>query len=118
MAQNQSLITVTQDGGDIVISGALGDLNEFPSSVVEQGTHKWIALDIATGLKSIVGATWNGYTMTQADEDEASSLGLPHGHIIYWAKADVLVNTPAEITITAEGKEDCELTVSFEDNSL
>lgn len=60
------------------------------------GEHKWIGLDIATNLKSIVGATWNGYEMTQADEDEATGLGLPKGHIVYWAAAE---NLPATVTI-------------------
>ena len=115
MVANQGLITLTQNGNEIVIKGALGDLHEFASSDPNQGTAKWIGIDVHTGLKSIVGATWNGYTLTQDDEDEALGLGLPKGHIVFWAKAEALAEEPYTIRMTAEGKEDTELTVSFED---
>ena len=115
MVANQGAITLTQNGDEIVIRGALDDMVEFASSDPNQGSAKWIGIDIDTGLKSIVGATWNGYTLTQDDEDEALGLGLPKGHIVFWAKAEALASTPYEIVMTAEGKEDSELTVSFED---
>ena len=78
----------------------------------QDAEHQWIALDIDTGLPSIVGATWGSYTLTQDDADEAASLGLGAGHIIYWAKADVLAETPAVITIGAEGYSDTKITIA------
>ena len=92
----------------------MADLIAFPSSVPAQGTHKWLAIDIATNLPSIVGATWNGSALTQADEDEAASVGLGKGHIIYWTKCDVIAETPATVTIGKEGMEDIVLTFNFE----
>ncbi|MBO7079821.1 MAG: hypothetical protein J6W64_08455 [Bacilli bacterium] len=91
-------------------------MNEFASTNPSQGTHKWIGVDINTGLDTIVGATWNGYALTQDDVDEAASVGLGAGHIIFWTKADVIATTPANITIGAEGKEDVTITVSFVDS--
>ncbi len=117
MVANQAAITVNQVGNDITISGKLSDLIEFASSNPAQGEHKWVALDINTHLPSIVGATWDGSELTQADEDEATDLGLPKGHIIFWAKADAL-SEAREITIGAEGKDDCVFSVKFEDESL
>lgn len=117
MVANQAAVTVSQVGNEITISGNLSELNEFASSVQAQGSHKWVALDINTGLKSIVGATWDGSELTQDDADEAAGLGLPRGHIIFWAKADAL-GTAREITIGAEGKEPCVFSVKFVDTGL
>lgn len=118
MVANQAAVTVTQNGDEIVISGDLANLIEFASSNPAQGEHKWVAVDIDTNLPSIVGATWDGSELTQADEDEATQLGLPKGHIVFWAKADALVEDARVITIGLEGKEDCEITVLFEDTGL
>lgn len=115
MVANQGAVTVSQSGENITITGSLGDLIAFPSSVAAQGTHKWIALDLATNLDSIVGATWNGAALTQADVEEAASVGLRAGHIIFWTKADVIVSTPAQIIIGATEREPAAFTVSFID---
>ena len=104
-----------KSGSNIIVTGDLDTLNTFNSTNPSQGEHKWIGIDIDTGLDSIVGATWNGYPLTQDDVNEATSVGLGAGHIIFWAKADVIATTPANITIGKEGCEDVVLTVSFED---
>ena len=90
-------------------------MNEFASTNPAQGSAKWIGLDLDTGLDTIVGATWNGYTLTEDDVAEAASVGLGAGHIIFWAKAEAIAETPRTITIGAPDKEDVTITVSFED---
>ena len=90
-------------------------MNEFASTNPSQGTHKWVGIDIDTGLDTIVNATWNGSALTQDDVDEAASVGLGAGHIIFWAKADEIVSTPRTIVIGAEGHDDVIITVSFVD---
>ena len=112
MQTNHGAVTVEQSGSEISIKGNLESLISYPSSNPAQGEHKWIALDIDTGLDSIVGATWDGSELTQADEDEASDLGLAKGHIIFWAKCDVLVSEPRTITIGTDD-EDLVFTVKF-----
>ena len=59
-------------------------MKTFASTNEAQGSAKWIGLDIATDLETIVGATWNGSELTQADVDEAASVGLGAGHIVFW----------------------------------
>ncbi len=112
MQTNQGAVAVEQSGESINIKGHLADLISFASSNPAQGEHKWIGLDIDTKLDSIVGATWNGSELSQADEDEATGLGLAKGHIIFWAKAEDLANAPRTITIGADGKE-MKLTIAF-----
>ena len=108
---NQDMISVIK-GSDTewVVVGSLEELKSFDSTNPAQGNGKWIGIDIDTGLDTIVGATWNGYTLTQDDVNEAASVGLGAGHIIFWAKAEAL---PRTITIGAPEKENISVTVSF-----
>ena len=89
-----------------MISGALDSLKTFASTNPAQGEGKWIGLDLNTGLDSIIGAKWgSSYLLTQDDVDEAASVGLGAGHIIFWTKAEDL---PKTILIN-----DVEYSVSF-----
>lgn len=115
MVINNGAVVVEQSGDSVVVKGHLDDLVEFPSSNQAQGSAKWIGLDIDTGLDTIEGATWNGYTLTAADVEEAAGLGLGAGHIVFWTKAEAIAETPAQIEIGAEGKEPKHLVVSFEE---
>ena len=91
---NQDAVTVTQHGNTITIIGSLNALNSFASTNPAQGSGKWIGLDLNTGLDTIVGSTWgDSYELTQEDVDEAASVGLGAGHIIFWTKAEDLPKT-------------------------
>ena len=82
-------------------------LNTFASTNAAQGSGKWIGLDLDTGLDTIVGVTWGeNYALTQDDVDEAASVGLGAGHIVFWTKAEDL---PKTIKVNGES-----FTVSFE----
>lgn len=98
-------------GGDT--EWVVDELKSFDSTNLAQGNGKQVGIDIDTGLDTIVGATWNGYALTQDDVDEAASIGLGAGHIIFWTKAKAL---PRTITIGASEKEDVSITVSFRDH--
>ena len=90
---NQDAVTVTSNESTITVKGNLETLNTFASTNEAQGSGKWIGIDINTGLDSILDATWGGQPLTQADVDEAASVGLGAGHIIFWVKAEALPRT-------------------------
>lgn len=90
---NQDAVTVTSDESTITVKGNLETLNTFASTNEAQGSGKWIGIDIDTGLDSILDVTWGGQPLTQADVDEAASVGLGAGHIIFWVKAEALPRT-------------------------
>ena len=90
---NQDAVTVTSDESTITVKGNLETLNTFASTNEAQGSGKWIGIDIDTGLDSILDVTWGGQSLTQADVDEAASVGLGDGHIIFWVKAEALPRT-------------------------
>ena len=48
--------------------------------------------------------------MTEADVEEAASVGLGAGHIIFWVKAEDL---PKNVTIGKEGYETVSLTIEM-----
>lgn len=100
---NQDAVTVSQEGNVITVSGDLANLNTFASTDPNQGSGKWIGLDIDTGLDTIVGSIWgDSYELTQADADDAASVGLGAGHLVFWAKAEDL---PRTIKINGESFE-------------
>lgn len=111
---NQDAITVTQSGNVITVNGDLDALNSYAATNPEGGSGKFIGLDIDTHLTTINGATWNGYPLTNADIEEAASIGLGAGHIVFWPKAENLVANPYEVTIGATGHTSTTLTVRFE----
>lgn len=90
---NQDAVTVTSNESTITVKGNLETLNTFASTNEAQGSGKWIGIDINTGLDSILDVTWGGQPLTQADVDEAASVGLGAGHIIFWVKAEALPRT-------------------------
>jgi len=114
---NQDAVTVAQQGGSVTVTANTGALNAFTSTVSEQGTHQWVGLVVATGQPSIIGVKYNGTELTQADVDEAASVGAPAGSFVLWLKADVVINTPYSFTLSKAGKTDKEITVSMQDTT-
>lgn len=102
---NQAAVKgVSYTGGVATIDVDVSDLTAYASDDPNQGTHKWIGLDVNTGLNTIVGLVYNGsYTMSQTDVEEAATVALGAGHFVLWVKADELVETPKTITIGKRG---------------
>ena len=83
--QSHATITEIEDGVyQIVAEG----LKSYASTNPAQGTHEWLGIVISTGEDSIIGLTFDGYTCTQADVDDATSVHLSAGDMIFWFKAD------------------------------
>lgn len=84
---NINNVTVEFNSDVITITGDINALQAYPSSNPAQGTHKWVPLEIATGLSSIVGVKFNGAELTEQDRQEALSLGMAEGSFVLWIKA-------------------------------
>lgn len=98
--QNKMACAVVDDTLNIT---SLEELRVFESTDENQGSAKWIGIDIDTGLDSIIGALWGSYALTDVDVGDAESVGLGAGHIIFWAKAEDLMSSARTITISADG---------------
>ena len=98
-----------------MIVGHLNELNSYLSTNEYQaslGASKWIAIDLGTNISDITKLTWNGSPLSQEDAQEAISLGLDEGHLIFWARAEQL---PKVIKIGRAGYADSEYKVIFVD---
>ena len=117
-AENQDRVTILKDGNDITIQ-INEELNEFMSTNEHQQdrAHQWVAIDIDTGMSDIRQVTWDGEPLTDADVADATSLGLPAGHLVFWAKADVIATAPRTITLGATGREATVLLVTVDDRT-
>lgn len=109
---NQEHVAFAVTGNQLRMSSTEA-LRRFESSNEEQGAGQWVAIDIDTGLNSIVGAFFGDYELTEDDELEAASIGLPAGHIVFWVKADVVSIASRTITISADGYKPTVLTVRY-----
>ena len=111
---NQDATVIAQTGNKITVSEAAGQQwGSYESDNPAQGEHEWVGLDINTGEKDITKVTFNGTLLTQADVDEAASIGLGAGHFVLWAKADDTAGYPREITLGTQGKEDTKITIEI-----
>lgn len=103
-AANNTKASVSLADGVITVTAYVDDLEESESSAPGQGTHKWIGLGIGTGLSSVALAKYNGVQLTDADAEEAVSVGLDQpGEFVLYIRADEVVDTPKSITLKADG---------------
>ena len=101
---NNAVKSVKNKNGTVTISVDLDDLTSFASSDPNQGTGKWLALEVKTGVKPITGVTYNGSSLTAQDIADAEATGCSEGSFVLYIKADVVVGTPKTFTLGANGK--------------
>ena len=110
---NQDNVRFAVTGNQLRI-GSVVPLRSFASTNPNQTPGEWVAIDIDTGLDTIVGAQWgDSYILNEDDVAEAASVGLGAGHIIYWVKANECANISKTATITADGYKPTQLVVKY-----
>jgi hypothetical protein len=110
-ANQDKVSSVTVTNNVITIAVDVDELVEFPSSNVLQGTHKWIGIEITTGLSDITKIKYNGYQLTADDVAETAVCGGSAGDIIMWLKCDEIINTPKRFTLWSSGYAESEFSV-------
>ena len=101
---NQSKVTgIAIENNIITVSVPVKDLVAFPSSKPAQGTHKWVGMNITTGLSDITAIKYNGSQLTAADVTEAATVGGSAGDIVMWLKCDEIVNIAKVFTLWSTG---------------
>ena len=110
---NNAKAFVSLADGVITVTADVDELEESESSAPGQGTHKWIGLGIGTGLSSVALAKYNGAQLSDADAEEAVSVGLDQpGEFVLYIRADEVVDTPKAITLKADGYPEMTLTIT------
>lgn len=85
----------------------------FPSSDVSQGTHKWLALEVNTGITPITDVTYNGHALTEQDIADAVATGCSDKSFVLYIKADEVVDTPKTFTLGTTDREDITITIKI-----
>jgi hypothetical protein len=112
-AANNAKASASLADGVITVTADVDDLEESESSTTGQGTHKWIGLGIGTGLSSVALAKYNSAQLTDADAEEAVSVGLDQpGEFVLYIRADEVVDTPKTITLKADGYGEIVITIA------
>ena len=112
-ARNNEKASVALGDAVITITANVDDLEESESSAPGQGTHKWIGLGIGTGLSSVTLAKYNGAPLTNADAEEAASVGLDQpGEFVLYIRAEEVAETPKTIMLKADGYPEVSITIT------
>ena len=112
-AANNEKASVSLADGVITVTADVDDLEESESSAPGQGTHKWIGLGIGTGLPSVTLVKYNGTPLTDADAQEAASVGLDQaGEFVLYIRAEEVAGTPKVIMLKADGYPEVSLNIT------
>ena len=111
VANKAKVQSVTLADGVITVTVDVNELTESASSDPNQGTHKWVALEIGTGISDITGVKLNGATLTEQDATDAQTAGCSSGSIVLYIKVEEAAETPVAFTLWADGYGETSLTV-------
>lgn len=119
-AFNTGKATVTIDGTDITItlSCKVSELKDADHGET-WGVHKWLGFGVTTGLgTSVAGVVFDDgtskVTLTDADDAEASDVGLTTGDFILYIKAEnVFANGGQSFVLSGLGKEQTTYTMKI-----
>ena len=103
--------SVTLEDGKITVTVDPDELEESASSEPSQGTHKWLALEIGTGITPVTGLKYNGYQLTDQDISDATATGCATGSFVLYIKAEEVLETPKSFTLDAAGHKEAGLTI-------
>ena len=120
-ATNSAAATVTY--ADNVITVSVPSVKELLDSDHGEywGTHKWLGFGVSTGLNSVVGLSFDDHTskvtLTQADADEATSVGLTTaGQFVLYIKAEEIFAAGSKsFSLSYEGYEPTEVQIVVEE---
>lgn len=91
------------EGGILTVTVDVDELTESASSEPSQGTHKWLAIEIGTGISDITKVKYNGSPLSAQDASDAQATGCANGSFVLYIRAEEVVETPKTFTLKADG---------------
>jgi len=110
-ANHAKVVGVNYADGVIDVKVDVNELVAYPSSNPAQGTHKWLGLEIKTGVNPIAGVKFDEYELTQGDADEAASVGCQAGSFVLYIKAEDIAVNPRVFKLSKAGYKTAEVTI-------
>lgn len=111
LVSNKEKASVTLADGIINVTVDVDELTESASSEPSQGTHKWLALEIGTGITDITEVKYNGSALTAQDVSDAQATGCATGSFVLYIKTEEVAETPKTVTLSADGYGETSLTI-------
>ena len=93
--------SVSFDDGTVTVVVDPDELEESASSDPSQGAHKWLALEISTGVDSITEVGYNGYALTEQDIADATATGCSNGSFVLYIKAEEVITNAKSFRLSA-----------------
>ena len=115
VANNDKIQSIVMEGDTATIYVDLDELTSFASSDPNQGSGKWLALEVATGVVPITDVAYNGYSLTAQDISDAIATGCSEGSFVLYIKAEVVAATPKSFTLSSDGYTDKTITLTVTD---
>lgn len=110
-ANKEKVQSVTLADGVITVAVDVDELTESDRSDPDQNTHKWLALEIGTGISDITGVKLNGAALTAQDATDAQVTGCAAGSFVLYIKAEETAESPVAFTLWADGYGETSLTI-------
>lgn len=95
--------SVSYGENEINVVVDIDELIAYPSSNPAQGTHKWLGLEIKTGVNPIAGVKFDNYALTNEDASEAASVGCSEGSFVLYIKAEDIAVAPRVFSLSKGG---------------
>lgn len=111
LVSNKEKASVSLVDGIITVTVDVDELTESASSEPSQGTHKWLALEIGTGINDITEVKYNGSPLTAQDVSDAQATGCATGSFVLYIKTEEVAETPKAIALSADGYGETSLTI-------
>ena len=110
-ANREKAQSVTLADGVITVTVDIDELTESARPDSSEETHKWLALEIGTGISDITGVKLNDTALTEQDATDAQTAGCAAGSIALYIKAEEAAETPVAFTLWADGYGEISLTI-------
>ena len=105
------VVSVSCNDGTVTVVVDPDELEASASSDPSQGTHKWLALEIATGVDSINEVCYNGYALTEQDIADATATGCNEGSFVLYIKAEEVFANAKTFRLSAAEHYELSITV-------
>ena len=103
--------SVSYDDGTVTVVVDPDELEESASSDLSQGVHKWLALEIETGVTPITEVRYDGHSLTGQDVLDAGATGCGEGSFVLYIKADEVFANSKTFRLSASEHYDINITV-------
>jgi len=111
VGNKEQVQSVVLTDGIVTVTVDVDELTESASSEPSQGTHKWLALEIGTGINDITEVKYNGSALTDQDVSDAQATGCATGSFVLYIKTEEVAETPKTITLSADGYGETTITI-------